>query len=167
MGLETEDKAVQALPRVRHNGSRGRHLSSAQREVTGRSLPSDQRRLYPSHERLAHPAPLSSGRPNPPHTAVHNAASTHVPVASMAGPAPSPPSKDMAVSYVTSASLPRLHVAHPASLTPDSGDQHGGTGVSPDPSGALATAVSIRKMVKERLQLSQTQTHISICPPKI
>lgn len=27
--------------------------------------------------------------------------------------------------------------------------------------------VSIRKMVKERIQLSQTQTHILICPPKI
>lgn len=47
--------------------------------------------------------PAASGRPNPPHTAVHNAASTHVPVASMAGPAPSPPSKDMAAPCVTSA----------------------------------------------------------------
>lgn len=88
---------------MRNDGSRQRPLSSAQREVAGRSLPFDLRRPYPSREQLALPAPLCSGQRNPPHTVVHNAASTHVPVASMADLAPSPPSKDMAATCVTSA----------------------------------------------------------------
>ena len=143
------------MPRVRHDGSRGRHLSSAQRRVTGRFLPSDLRWLYPSRERLALPAPLSSGLPNSPHTAVHNAASTHVPVASMAGPAPSPPSKDMAAPCVTSAWLAHLQSAHSASLIPAARDQHGGHGGYAGSRGNSDGTVPIRKMVKEKLQLAR------------
>lgn len=145
------------MPWVRHNGSRGRPLSSAQRRVAGRPLPSDLRRPYPSHEWLALPAPLSSGRPNPPHTAVHNAASTHVPEASMAGPAPSPPSKDMAAPHVTSAWLALLHYAHSASHIGAARNQNGHGDITGSQRGNGDSTVPIRKMAKERLQLARKQ----------
>lgn len=152
------------MPPVRHNGSRGLPLPSAQRRVAGRSLPSDLLRPYPSRERLALPAPLSSGRPNPPHTAVHNAASTHVPVASMAGPAPSPPSKDMAAPRVTSAWLALLHAAHSASLIGAARDHNDHGDITGSQWGSGDSRVPIRKMVKERLQLARKQAKtISIC----
>lgn len=60
--------------------------------------------------------PSAPGKPGPPQSPAHNAASTHVPAASMAGRAPSPPSKGMAASCVTSVQLPRLHCVTPPRL---------------------------------------------------
>lgn len=74
----------------------------------------------------------------------------------MAGPAPSPPSKDMAVPCVTSAWLARLHFSHSASLISAARDQHGGHGgfAGSQWSNGDGT-VPIRKMVKKKLQLAR------------
>lgn len=85
----------------------------------------------------------------------------------MAGPAPSPPSKDMAVSYVTSVYLTRLHLAHSTSLTPDAETNMAARCFAVPQWGIGDGRVSIRKMSEKKIQLSQTQTHILICPPKI
>lgn len=99
------------------------HFSTRPR-VAGRFLPPDLCRLYPSHSGLPSHSPSSLGRPDPPQTPAHNAASTHVPVASMAGQAPSPPSKGMAASCVTSVWLPLLHCVHSASLILNASNQN-------------------------------------------
>lgn len=99
------------------------HFSSQPR-VAGRSLPPDLCRPYPSLGGSPSHCPSTSGRPDPSQTPAHNAASTHVPVASMAGQAPSPPSKGMAAPRVTSVWLPRLHCVHSASLIQDASNQN-------------------------------------------
>lgn len=129
------------MPQLKEDSSSQRPLSGAHRKVAGRSLLFDVIRLYSSREPLILPVPLSRRLPKPPHTAVHNAASTHVPVASMAGPAPSLPSKDMAAPCVTSAYLARPPSCTSTSPIMGARDQDGGRTFG-------GSKISIRKMGK-------------------
>lgn len=95
---------------------------STQPRVAGRLPP--QTYADRTHSGLPSHSPSTLGRADPSQTPAHNAASTHVPVASMASQAPSPPSKGMAASCVTSVWLPRLHCVHSASLFLDASNQN-------------------------------------------
>lgn len=108
---------------VRHMGLSVSYFSTEPR-VAGQSLPPDLCTPYPFHGGLPSHCPSTLERPDPPQTPAHNAASTHVPVASMAGQTPSPPSKGMAASCVISVWLPRLHRVYSVSLSLDASNQN-------------------------------------------
>lgn len=110
----TEAKLVQRSSRVRPEGLSVSPFCT-QPSVAGDRCPRPTQAV-PSPRPHALHCPSAPGKPGPPQSPAHNAASTHVPAASMAGRAPSPPSKGMAASCVTSVQLPRLHCVHPAPL---------------------------------------------------